>query len=100
MTTKNEIINFIYEGIDEINEQNETNIPKEPNARLFGKESDLDSLGLVNLITLIEEKIEEITGSYYPIADERALSLEQSPFRTVESLADYIAILLNEEEND
>ena len=96
MATKNEIIQVIYSSIDEINQQYDTHIVKELNTKLFGKESALDSLGLVSLITSIEEHIEELTGNYFPIADERALSAETSPFKTVETLTDYINLLLNE----
>jgi D-alanine--poly(phosphoribitol) ligase subunit 2 len=96
MTTKNAIIEIIFKSIDEINQENETHIAKDVNTRLFGKESELDSLGLVNLITSIEEGIEELTGNYIPIADERAFSLESSPFKTIETLASYIEILLND----
>jgi len=96
MTTKNEIIEIIFKSIDEINQQNDTHLAKAANATLFGRESDLDSLGLVNLITSIEENIEELTGKYIPIVDERAFSLELSPFKTVETLANYIEVLLHE----
>ena len=94
--TKDEIINVIYSSIDDINQQNEINIPKTLDAVLFGRKSDLDSLGLINLINTIEEKIEEATGEYISITDERAMSLEVSPFKTVGTLANYIETLLNE----
>ena len=96
MTTRNQIIDIIFNSIDEINEQNDTNIVKDVNTKLFGKDCELDSLGLVNLITSIEENIEELTGIYIPIADERAFSLESSPFKSVETLANYIELLINE----
>lgn len=96
MTTKNEITEIIFNCIEEINQQNDTEIPKEINAKLFGYESGLDSLGLVNLITSIENDIEELTGKYIPIADERAFTLESSPFKTVGTLANYIESLLHD----
>ena len=96
MTSKKEIFDIIFKSIDEINFQNDTNISKDINTKLLGKQSDIDSLVLVNLITSIEMNIEELTGGYHPIADERALSLENSPFKTVDTLANYIEILLHE----
>jgi acyl carrier protein len=96
MTTNKEIIEIIYKSIDEINQQNDTHITKSAGTKLFGRDSDIDSLGLVNLITSIEDGIEELTGKYFPIADERALSMENSPFKTIETLANYIEILINE----
>jgi len=98
MKTKNEILEIIFKSIDKINEQNDTHIEKAAETKLFDIDSELDSVGLVNLITSIEENIEEITGNYIPIADERAFSLESSPFRTVDTLADYIETLINDNE--
>ena len=33
------------------------------------------------------------------LADERALSMKESPFRTIESLVNYIEVLINEAQN-
>ena len=59
--------------------------------------SVLDSMGLVNLIVDLEQIIANRSGIYLVLANERALSQKSSPFKTVESLADYISILINEE---
>ena len=64
---------------------------------LFGREGALDSLGLVNLLVGVEQKIEEETGTVVTVADERAMSLKKNPFKTVERLASYIETLLQEE---
>ena len=100
MTKKNEIIDIIFNSIEDINLQNEINIPKDINARIFGKESSLDSLGLVNLIVGIEEEINEKYDVTISIADEKAMSQVRSPFRTVDTLADYIYLLVKEGEGD
>jgi acyl carrier protein len=96
MVAKNEIVEIIFKSIDEINLQNSSEIKKDLNTKLFGSDSELDSIGLVNLITLIEEGIEALTGKYIPFADERAFSLETSPFKTVDTLANHIEVLVNE----
>ena len=96
MVKNSQIVEIIFKSIEDVNEQNETTIAKDINTKLFGADSELDSLGLVNLITSIEEGIEELTGNYFPIADERAFSMESSPFKTVETLANYIEGLINE----
>lgn len=96
MVAKNEIIDIIFKCIEEINQQNGSEIKKDLNTKLFGSDSELDSLGLVNLITSVEENIETLTGKYIPFADERAFSMERSPFKTVGSLANYIEVLANE----
>ena len=96
MVTKNEIIEIIFQSIDDINKENDIEILKDVDTKLFGPESELDSILLVNLIVAIEENIDELSGKYIAIAYERAFSLENSPFISSDSLADYIKILLNE----
>jgi acyl carrier protein len=101
MNDKDRIIQTIYSAIDDLNQQQaeDLRLEKNPNTTLFGQEGKLDSLGLVNLIVASEQKVEENFGLPISIADERAMSQKNSPFRTVESLADYIAILLSEKSN-
>jgi acyl carrier protein len=65
--------------------------------RLIGKKGILDSLGLVTLIVSIEQKLLDEHGIEVTIADERALSMEKSPFLTVSSLSDYITLLIKEQ---
>jgi acyl carrier protein len=64
--------------------------------RLIGRTAVLDSLGLVNLILDIEQRVNEELGLGITIADERAMSREKSPFKTVESLSEYVFLLLEE----
>jgi hypothetical protein len=54
---------------------------------------------LVSLIIAIEREIEEAFGVALTLADERALSMKASPFRSIHSLADYIAILIKHGSN-
>jgi acyl carrier protein len=60
--------------------------------RLFG--GSLDSVGVVSLIVELEEQIAERCGVSITIADDRAMSQQRSPFRTIGSLADYIQDLM------
>lgn len=89
---------WIFDAIDEINEDlvQSEQVEKSEDAQIFGTESSLDSMGLVNLITIIEQRIEDETGKFISIADEKAMSMESSPFKTVKSLKEYIALLLND----
>jgi len=68
--------------------------------RLIGKRGVLDSLGLVSLIVDVEQKIDDDYGLSLTIADDRAMSQEKSPFRTVGTLAEYISRLIQEEQQD
>lgn len=93
-----DIQQWIFDAIDEINEDLDQSeqVQKEGDAQIFGTESSLDSMGLVNLITIIEQRIEDETGNFVSIADEKAMSMESSPFKTVKSLKEYITSLLND----
>lgn len=91
-------LKLIYDSIDEINLDLDSTekIQKSEDTVIFGIDSSLDSIELVNFITVIEQKIEEETGRFITIADERAMSLESSPFQTVSTLKGYIETLINE----
>ena len=68
--------------------------------KLFGSEANLDSLGLINLIVAVEQKIEDIFETVITLADERAMSQDLSPFESIMSLTDYIEIILEEKINE
>jgi D-alanine--poly(phosphoribitol) ligase subunit 2 len=91
-----EIVQLVYQVLDEMNEQlpEESRLDKSPDTILFGANGKLDSLGLVTLITLTEEKVEDALGTPIVLADDRALSQGSSPFQTVASLSAYICSLL------
>ena len=72
--------------------------PVEPSTRLIGPSAVLDSLGLVTLITDVEQRLEEEYDIALTLADDRAVSQRNSPFRSVQSLADYIALLIEEQQ--
>lgn len=98
---KNKIIQALYATIDEINELNpeEGQLEKSIDTVLLGAKGTLDSLGLVNFIIASEEKIEDEFEISITLADERAMSKSDSPFRTIGTLSNYIEILLLEENN-
>ena len=57
---------------------------------LFGIHGKLDSLDLVNLIVKAEQVIQDELGISLTLADETALSQEESPFQTIGSLVTFI----------
>jgi acyl carrier protein len=65
---------------------------------LFGRNGIFDSLGLVSLIVDVEQRIED-HGISIILGDERAVSQKHSPFRTVQSLAEYICKLIGEQQH-
>jgi acyl carrier protein len=60
-------------------------------ARLFGEGGLLDSLALVSLVVAIEQAVADRYGKAVSLADEKALSQRNSPYRTVATLAAYAA---------
>ena len=101
MKNRKTIENLIINAVNEINEQlpQEQQLAKSTKTVLFGKDGRLDSLGLVNLLVIIEQNIDDEFDISITIADERAMSQKHSPFRTIGTLADYIDMLLNEIKN-
>lgn len=94
MITKTDVLNLIGEAIDESNQVNETEIQKTPETILVGTGSELDSMDFIALIVAIEGKLSDKYGISVSITAEKALSRQNSPFRTIDTLADYIMELL------
>lgn len=96
------IVNLIINEAEELNEQIKNRIPVElgTEAPLFGGSGGaLNSIGLVTLIVAIEQAVEDEFETPVVLADERAMSMRNSPFRTIGSLADYIGALLKDNGN-
>lgn len=87
------ITRAIFDAIDEVNEQlsEGSRLEKSGDTVLYDRSGKLDSLGLVNLIVATEQKIEDEFDVAVILADEKAVSQENSPFKTVGSFAKYIA---------
>tara|TARA_Y100000591_G_C21777109_1_gene668946 strand:+ start:362 stop:634 length:273 start_codon:yes stop_codon:yes gene_type:complete len=58
---------------------------------IFGGKSSIDSLGLVTFLITLEQKIEDNLGKKITIADEKAISMKNSPFRDVNTLKNFIS---------
>jgi acyl carrier protein len=74
----------------------EDGIPSQiaPETPLFGPDGLLDSLGLVSFIVAVEQTIEDVYGVAISLADDKAMSQRQSPYRTIGSLAHYTSQLI------
>ena len=99
MITFEKINETIFNALDEINQllPDENKIEKKEDTVLYGAYSRLDSLGLVNLIVTVEQRVQDELGRSIDLTDEKALSRKNSPFLTVKTLSDYISSLLNNE---
>ena len=89
---------IIIEVLNEINEELENENLNNPTSetKLYGGSGALDSLALVSLITDLEERISDEFEKDIILADEKAMSQRTSPFRSVETLTNYIQKLLEE----
>lgn len=70
--------------------------PPAADTSLLGKDSHFDSLGLVSFIVDVEQALDDELGIAVTLADERAMSQKRSPFRTVQTLTDYIVTLMTD----
>lgn len=100
MGDSDKVTSLIYDALAEHFEQIDSDqpAPRTPDAVLFGENALLDSLGLVNVVVAVEEKLLDTFDKDVCLSDERALSLPESPYRTVDSLSRYVALLLSEAE--
>ena len=99
MAEKNTVLEIIYTALDTLNPElpEEQRLEKSEDTPLYGKGSTLDSLGLVGFIVALETRLQDELGATVSITGTRALARKDSPFRTLGTLADYVAALLNED---
>ena len=64
---------------------------------LVGKDAVLDSLGVVSLIIEVEQRVESGHGISVTLANDKAMSARNSPFRTVGVLTDHLVAMVAEE---
>ena len=92
----------IIEHIREFNNtlENPVDLSKGTDSVLFGAGGVLDSVDFVSLVVDIEQMIEEKFGHVVGLADARAMSQKNSPFRTVGTLAEYVESRLEEQRHE
>ncbi|MEL6782548.1 MAG: hypothetical protein AAFO51_09240 [Pseudomonadota bacterium] len=92
MADKQRVLDAVHTAIDETNMPlpPERQISKAYETKLLGTDGALDSLGFVNFVLLVEECVEDEFGVAINIADQDAMAREDSPFRTIETLVNYI----------
>lgn len=88
---RDRLIPLIVDNLREVGEERDLSLPERLDAdtRLFGRDGLLDSLGLVSLVALVEQTVEDSTGVTVSLANRRALAGRDNPFATIGALADY-----------
>lgn len=78
-------------AIEELNlsATDDNKLSDDPNAVLFGEGSQLDSIGLVNVVMAVEAHISDLIGEDIVLASEAAMSRRNSPYRSLQALAEY-----------
>lgn len=93
---KDKIIKILVNTIDEYFETQDLDEKANSDTTLFGQKAILDSMGLVNVIVDIESKFLDVDKEI-SLTSEKAMSRRNSPFKTVDTLANFIYEQLGEE---
>ena len=97
--SKRQIENLVLGSLRLLNEekQDDKKIPVASGTVLLGTGTQLDSLDFVVVITDIEERLQNAIGSEFELAVEMQSEDGSNPFRSVESLCEHIAAILEQE---
>ena len=92
------ILESVYRAVDELNKQlpKGVQVEKSLDSPLYGKAGRLESIDVVTLIMEVEDQVRNDFGTSITIADDRAMSQQNSPFLTIRTLTDYVAELVTE----
>lgn len=95
---REDILTLVYSAMDEVDPLGSDGNPieKVPDARLLGGKKGVDSLTFVNLVVAIEEQIHKKFGKSVVLVDEDNIALQEHPFRTVGTMAEYVERVLDE----
>jgi acyl carrier protein len=92
MIKKGDIIKVVSGAVDEINELRPRDqlIEKDLSSSLVGSEGSLDSLGVVNLLVALEEKLGEQLGHTIIVTEDEDLLAVDGPLNTIGTLVNYL----------
>ncbi len=90
--SKQQIVDTIFRAIDELNMllPSHMQLTKQSSTILLGEGGVLDSLGLINLIVSVEDKMQSELGVQVIILDEDSLANPKGPYQTIDGLASWI----------
>ena len=92
------VFRLVKQAVDNLNEELQYNSLDDVTyaTAIFGGEDGIDSLSLVTLVVGLEGDVEREFGKKVLLADEKAMSQRNSPYRTVGALVDFISERLGE----
>jgi acyl carrier protein len=90
--TKEQIAEVIYASIDDLNEMlaPDQRLQKSMATAILKQGSGLDSLGFVNLVSLVEEKYVERFGESIVLTQTDPARNASHPYESIGALVDYI----------
>ena len=99
MLTKENVLEIILRALQNLNDELDASekFVVDSNLSLFGPDATLDSLALVSVIVDVEGDVSAALGRSISLTDDRAMTQEISPFDNVQTLLNYIMILVGEE---
>ena len=98
MIDRNVAYEIVIESLNEVFIQAGTPAPEVITEQtvLVGADAVLDSLGVVSLIVEIEQRLEASQGISVTLANDKAMSQRNSPFRTVGVITDHVIEMAKE----
>mgnify|MGYP001196109212 CR=1 FL=1 len=92
------IIEVLKEGLDSSSDEEFIAAinDADENTRLFGGKGLLDSMGVVILLSDLEDKIDDEFEIMISLASDSTMSKTRSPFRNIKSLSNYIVKTVEE----
>jgi hypothetical protein len=98
MIERSVALSIVIASIEEVFAQNGGAAPTGLNEEtvLVGPDAVLDSLGVVSLIVEVEQRVEGEHGASVTLANDKAMSQRNSPFRTVAVLTDHLVAMVAE----
>lgn len=99
---REDILRLVYVAIDDVEARsvNGLSVEKTPDAPLLGTNNGVDSLTFVNLVVAIEEQIHKAMGKSVVLVEEDNIAMQEHPFRTVGTLADYIKRVIDKQQRN
>lgn len=98
LPNKKDIVNIIYRSIDEVNQLQPPNkrVLKSMESVLLGEKSALDSLGFINFVVTLEQKIQEEFGVQISLTEDEEFTRINSSYRTVDTFAQFLQFKLSQ----
>lgn len=92
MIARKDAYEIVIASLHEVFAQNGSPVPDSlgEDTILVGNDPVLDSIGVVQLIVEVEQRVEANHSISLTLANDKAMSARNSPFRTIGVLADHV----------